>query len=245
MAKGGKKKKKQTGARKPAAKASKLPRAEVVSPPEPLPREPAFDEPGEVAADAVGSPAAIDENPPFPPRDEPAPVGLLRKLDAGIGLLEQIALCGFLLALIGSGLVSAIAGNVFAKSIDWTAEVIRYSVFYIAMIGAALCAQKARMMSMDVLTRLMTSRQKAVTRVVTGFGVVFICVLLVMGGLHLLRETEKFAHPYDFISPEIGKLALPVGAGLIAFHYVLHLLIDLRYFAAGRIAPEAPEGPAH
>ena len=239
MAKG--RKKKSAGSKKPTRK----PAASKKSPSTDVAPEPAFDEPGEVAADAVGSPAAIDENPPFPPADEPAPVGLLRRLDAGIGLVEQIALCGFLVALIGSGLVSAIAGNVFSTSVSWTAEVIRYSVFYIAMIGAALCAQKARMMSMDVLTRLMTSKQKAMARVLTGMFVVFICALLVMGGLHLLKETEKVVHTYDFINPDIGKLALPIGAGLIALHYVLHLLIDIRYFAAGRIAPEAPEGPGH
>jgi TRAP-type C4-dicarboxylate transport system permease small subunit len=210
-----------------------------------MPVAPALESPSEVAADAIGSPAAIDEEPPFPPRGEPAPIGALRAVDGAIGLVEQVALCGFVLSLIVAGLTSAVAGNVFNTGVGWTAEVIQYSVFWIAMIGAALCAQKARMMAMDVLTRLMTPAQKAAARVVTSTGVIVICWLLVQGSLRRIEGTGSLSEAYNTIPPHLGQLAMPIGAGLIASHYIIHLLIDLRYFAAGSIAPEAPAGPGH
>ncbi len=191
-------------------------------------------------------PAAGGPEPaPFPPPNEPFPVGHIRKVDAAIGLAEQVMLCLLLVGLVVSALISAVYGNFLNESIGWTAEVIRYAVFYIAMIGAALCAQKARMMAMDVVTRFMNPLQKAASRVVVALFVIFLCYLLVAASRHLAEETASLHEGYDLISPEIGTIALPLGAALIALHYVLHLLIDVRYFAAGKLPPEPPMSAGH
>ena len=182
-----------------------------------------------------------DDDDVFPPRNEPAPVPALRVFDRALGIAEQAVLCGLLIALIGTAVYSAIMGNLFNKSVDWSQEVIRYSVFFIAMIGAALAGQRQRMITMDIVTRMLTDRTRAYLRVGVAALVIIVCYLLYEGGMQSRGNEAQFTQSDDLISVANGIMALPIGAALIAVHYAIHLIIDVRYLAAGRIPPQ-PKG---
>ncbi len=94
------------------------------------------------------------------PVDEPSGVALLRRANKAVGVVEQAVLAALLLTLITAAILQAIYGNLLNRELGWSDEVIRYSVYYIAMISAAFAAGRQRMISMDILTRVMTARQK-------------------------------------------------------------------------------------
>lgn len=171
----------------------------------------------------------------------PPLVQLLRRINGAVGFLEQVALAVLLLVLIGVGTTQALTDQIANKTFAWSAEVIRYTVFYIAMFGAALASQQLRMISMDVLTRLFGPRGKAVLRIATGVMVISVCLLLVLGGLDARESTAKLSSNYELISPATGLLALPLGAALIAFHFALHAIMDATYLFLGITPPEEEE----
>jgi TRAP-type C4-dicarboxylate transport system permease small subunit len=118
-------------------------------------------------------------------------------------------------------------------------------VFFIAMGGAALAAQRLRMIGMDVLSRFFSRRTRALVRLLHTVLVLFICYLVVTAGLKVRAGEAAHKDDYVFISRQLALLALPVGTGLIGFHYLLHSLIDLSYLLRGREPPEEAEMPLH
>ncbi len=164
----------------------------------------------------------------------PAVVKLLSGVDRFFGLVEQTVLVLLLLVLIGVGAGQAVATK-FDTSWPWSFELIRYSVFFIAMTGAALSAHTQQLIAMDFVTRMLAPRGRARLKIILRLFTVFVCILLVKGGL-LLSDAAS-ATLYHVVNPRHGLLALPIGAGLIALHVTLHLVIDVIYLLGGRVPP--------
>ena len=166
----------------------------------------------------------------------------LRRIDGVIGITEAALLAFFVAALIAVGAFQAITGNVFGKTFNGTNEVIRYSVFCIAMTGSALAAQRKRLISMDVLSRLLSSKARAVLRIVLAFFTVAMCLLLAHGAwqVYLVARGED----YELVPKAISIFFFPAGAVLIAFHITVHAVIDALHLWAGHAAPEPP-APTH
>ena len=73
---------------------------------------------------------------PEPTSDDPPWLLALLKIDRGVGLFEQGLLVALLAGLIAIGAFQAIGRNFFNTSPIWSFELLRYSVFFIAMTGA-------------------------------------------------------------------------------------------------------------
>lgn len=169
---------------------------------------------------------------------------LLRRVDDALGTVEAAAALASLLMLVLVGTWAFIASKLLDQNDTWPIELVRYGVFFVALSGAALAAQKSQMINMDVVTRLMKPRSRAMLRIVTSLLAAAASVLLLWAGLDVRATPAAAASTYDFIPAPIGLIALPLFAGLIAFHFVNHALIDAAYLASGQEPPEA-EKKAH
>ena len=192
---------------------------------------------------------------------DPEPPELVNKLvmvDNAIGYIEQTFLVVALFSLIGVGTYQFVASHVFKINSTWPFAALRNLVFFTAMGGAALAAQKGRMISMDFVARKFSPKNRVILRILIAFFVVFTCYLLFKGGMSVrdsasahsenLNATSflgvQFQALLNFVvNPQNALMVLPVGAVLIALHYALHALTDALYLSAGLIPPEE-EGPA-
>lgn len=182
--------------------------------------------------------------PALPLAETPPRLALhLASVDNAIGLAEHVFLVFALFSLIGVGTYQFVASRLFHINDTWPFEALRYLVFFCAMGGASLAAQKGRMISMDFVARKLPPKGRIILRIAVSAFVVFACMLLVKGGMHV-REAVAGEH-YDFIRPATAYLALPVGGFLIGLHYVLHSLIDVVYLVNGQIPSEEEGVQAH
>ena len=161
-----------------------------------------------------------------------------QRVNGWLGTLEHVGLAVCLGALIAVGTSRAILVEVFNSPFSGADEVIRYMVFFIAMLGAALAAQRVRMIGMDLCARALSSRAQAVVRLLNTLLILFVCYLLIRGGL-LARATST-GIDHEFIPRRIGLLALPIGAGLIAVHYILHATVDVCHLVTGTRQGDEP-----
>ena len=173
--------------------------------------------------------------------EDPGWIQVLLKVDRGVGLAEQSLLVLLLGTLICIGAYQAIGRNFFNKSPVWTFEALRYSVFFIAMTGAALSAHTKQVIRMDVLTRLLSPKGRAIARIITTVFTIFICFLLAYAGLKL-RGALLDEKDYELVRPATGVLAVPIGAMLIAFHLLVQAVVFGATLARGEIPKE--EGQA-
>lgn len=181
--------------------------------------------------------------PPAQRAEPPALVTTIERLDGALGTAEHAFLVLALFSLIGVGTYQFIASRLFSVNDTWPFEALRYLVFFCAMGGASLAAQKGRMISMDFLARKLPSRGRVVLRIFVSLFVVFACFLLFKGGM-TVRDAVS-GEEYDLIKPSTAFLALPVGGVLIGLHYLLHSIVDAIYLANGQIPPEEVAPQAH
>jgi TRAP-type C4-dicarboxylate transport system permease small subunit len=176
-----------------------------------------------------------EEHPPAHP--EPGVVRGLRVIDKAFGLVEAAIVAVFLATLIGVGAYQAISRNFFNSNPDWVDPIIRSSVFLIGMVGAAMAAQSDRMINIDILSRFFPLRAKIAVRIITTLIAVYVCWYLIKAGL-IVRGTMVGERDENIIKAEWVALALPVFTSAIAFHMVLHSVIDAYYLVVGRKPPE-------
>ncbi len=171
---------------------------------------------------------------------DPKGLAIIQKIDNGIGLFEQAFLVLALFSLIGVGTYQFVAGNLFDVHSTWPFEALQYLVFATAMGGAALSAQKGQMITMDFIARKLPAKARVFLRLATSLVVVLACYILYKGGLRAAAATT--AEEYEVIAASKAYMVLPIGAALIAIHYILHGISDVLYLTAGQIPPEE-EGP--
>lgn len=183
----------------------------------------------------------LDEAAP-PPADEPAAAARLRRIDEGIGRAETAVLIVAVTMLIGIAIYQVIADKLLDSRPTWPFEVIRYSVFFVAMGGASLAAQRKGMFNMDLVTRKFSPRGRSILRIATAVVVAVLCALVIKVGLTLRANTFNTKEAHEVFSEADGYTALIVGMGLIALHFVLHAAIEVIYLASGKIPPDPPHG---
>jgi TRAP-type C4-dicarboxylate transport system permease small subunit len=135
-----------------------------------------------------------------------------------------------------------IADKAFDHRPTWPYEVVRFSVFFVAMAGAVLAAQRKGMFHMDLVTRRFSPRGRSILRVATAVLVAILCVLVIKTAITLRANTFATKEEHEIVSNAHGYAALIIGMALIALHFLLHALIEVLYLASGKIPPDPPHG---
>ncbi len=178
-----------------------------------------------------------------PPPDEPASIRALRKLGRALSRVEELVLAAFLVTLILLAVYNAYKRHFSPPSPYWPDEIIRYSVFSIGLLGAALAANSGRLMNIDLVVRLFSPRGRIIVRVLTTLFTLFVCWLLFKGSLEVRAVNLRLHEHGEVITPATGILVLPIAATLIGVHMALHMIIDIYYLAVGRLPPHFDEAP--
>lgn len=171
------------------------------------------------------------------PADEPQIASLLRRINDGIGRVE-VAMLGLLIVV----LIASTVMEMVSAMATWPDEVTRYAVFFIAMTGIALAAQRQGMFHMDLVTRMFPARVRSGLRIATGVMVVILCGLVIQYALRYRAGSHQFNESYELISVANGYLAAVIGFGLVAIHFALHAAIEVAYLTSGKVPPDPPHG---
>jgi TRAP-type C4-dicarboxylate transport system permease small subunit len=179
--------------------------------------------------------AHLGEDEPAPP--EPGPIPVLRAIDRALARVEGVAVTFFLFVLILVGVFGALTRKFAPPSPFWADEVVRYSVFFIGLVGAALAAQSDRLFNIDMFTRAFRPRGRLIIRILSAAFTIVICYLFLTGSL-TLRTLALMDEKGEILDPRWGVLSLPVAMVLIGLHMALHIIIDVYYLGTGRTPPE-------
>jgi TRAP-type C4-dicarboxylate transport system permease small subunit len=216
--------------------------------------EPAKDIPKTRRHESVADPAAEPEPLPrasvvsmeqphgFP--DDGALAAQIRRVDNALGLAEQVALFGILVAVVCVAALAALSDKLFDTQIGrWWHYIVRGGTFAVAMFGAVYATHQQRHLAMDLVSRRLSPRGRLVLGLVLKLFTIAIAAVLFHTGMHL-RET---ASGIDKEHLDLGFMAItdkdivatvPIGAALIILHSILHAVIDVEYLARNKLPPE-------
>jgi TRAP-type C4-dicarboxylate transport system permease small subunit len=178
----------------------------------------------------------VAEEATFP--DDGAMARQLRKIDTHVGTAEQAVLFALLIAVVVSGAFQGLASKLAGKSYPATYEIVRTGVLSIAMIGAAFASHQQRHLAMDLISRRLPPRGRLVLQVFLGLITIFITAVLVRSVWHLFAQVSQEHNANALLPAWVAPVTLPLGGGLIIFHTLLHLVIDVDYLARRKLPPE-------
>jgi TRAP-type C4-dicarboxylate transport system permease small subunit len=177
-----------------------------------------------------------------PAPDEPRAAAVVRRIDDFLGAVETAIAISIVTGLILVAVGQVVADKAFGLHPTWPDEVIRNFVFFVAMSGAVLAAQRKGMFNMDLVTRYFRPRVRSVLRIGAALLIAQMCGLVVRTGIAQRADTLKVTQTHEVISPATAYLALIIGFSLIALHFLLHAAAEIIHLAAGKVPPDPPHG---
>jgi TRAP-type C4-dicarboxylate transport system permease small subunit len=193
------------------------------------------DSPAKVAAPRDELPLAVAHGHGA---DEPPLARAVRRVDDAVGHTERVLLFGAFAVLILTGLYRTFADKALHERPLWAVELMRLSAFAIGMLGAAYATQNRRNFGLDLVSALMSTRFKAITRVFTNLAAAVAAGLLFYGGRLIQEALAKEKQHYEIIPLTVVGWFIPVCALLIMFHVLCHMVIEIDYLRQGKTAPE-------
>ncbi len=183
----------------------------------------------------MGDPSAAAEPPP-------RLAALIRRFDEAMGLGERVLLAMVFAALVAVGFYNTLVDLAWNERPLWALELIKVCVFAIAMLGAAFATHLDRNFSLDLLSRFLGQRGRAVLRIIINLTTIGAAYLLYYGG-ELVRESLGKAHEtHELVPISVIGWFMPLAGVLILLHAINHTVIEISYLAAGRAAPEPEQG---
>jgi TRAP-type C4-dicarboxylate transport system permease small subunit len=178
-------------------------------------------------------------------------MGAIVKIDRAFSKVEEVLLALLLVGMVLLTALQVLLRNIWNTGIDWADIGSQHATLLLGLLGAAVATSEGRHLNIDLVSRLAHGRGRFFVRVlIGGFGVA-ICVYLVVGGWTNYRVTYE---PWlRNLNEGLGAgtalwdqlkqgefpqwftlLMLPLGFGLIGFHFVLRTLLDLSSLVSGK-----------
>lgn len=216
-----------------------------------LDREPAIaTEPGpaapvaaEVADEVASEPplrqsmAQIGDDQPLAFPDDGDLAKRLRKADHVAGTVEQAVLFALLAVVVIAGASAGIADKL-GKTLPSTDYIVRTGVLAIALIGAAFASHQQRHLAMDLVSRRLKPRGRLILRLFLGAVTIFVVGILMTSFWRDFKQLSGEHNANNPLPPWLAPSTLPIGGGLVIFHTLLHLIIDVDYLVRGKLPPE-------
>lgn len=144
-------------------------------------------------------------------------------------LLEDSFLICLLGAMIFLALTQIVLRNIFDNGLDWIDPLLRLLVLWVGMAGAMVATREDHHISIDVFTRIMSTRVQQAVRV---FIDVFTCLVASIVSYHAVRlvlmdqEAESIA--FASVPSWVCELILPLAFTVIALRYLIFAVIHAK-----------------
>lgn len=160
--------------------------------------------------------------------------GIIRVYRAGmtaLAFVTSLVLVGLVVLVLVSVAVRYL--GLFPGSLHWVAELTRFSIIWIVMLGAAIALDRGAHVAVDLTDRLPPAWRRPIQALALALGLAFIGALAVYG-FKLSSATMRQLSPALKLPMGYAYLAMPVGGTIM-------LLQSLLFIAIPRIRQHPPE----
>jgi len=149
----------------------------------------------------------------------------LKRFFGFLGLLEIGILALLLATLVSLGCLQIVLRNFFHQGIIWADPMMRHIVLWLGCLGGAYATTKMRHIGIDVLTRFLPKKARAVRDRVVYLATAGVAVMLGFAALKLVLEEKSFGEK-DFLNiyTWLLQVILPAAFLLIAYRCLVNTI---------------------
>ena len=154
------------------------------------------------------------------------------RLGRAVHTVETALLVVLLLLMIGIAVYQVLARNLFGTGIVWGDELVRVSVLWVTMIGAASAAATDSHIRIDIVSRFASEKMNALANRITSAFTALVCGLVGWYSVRFIR--------WDYLDDTIGfgavpawvcELIIPIAAAVMALRYLIRAVTGGRAHA--------------
>lgn len=139
-------------------------------------------------------------------------------------LLENSLLMLMLGAMIGLGAMQIVQRNLFGTAFVWSDELLRILVLWLALAGAVAASRDDKHISIDILSRILSEKNRLLLRLVLDLFTTVVCSLLAWHSARfVLVEKEFGATLLGGLPAWPFQVIIPIAFLLIAWRYGVFL----------------------
>ncbi len=158
----------------------------------------------------------------------PHPRSVLERLGGVLAAVEDGILVSLLTAMVGLAGTQILLRNLWDSSIGWGDPLLRVTVMWVGLLGAMAASRDDNHITIDLVSRLLEGRAKAVTRIITGLFSSVVCLALAWHGMRfVLFEREDQAIAFASVPAWVCELIIPVAFGIMALRFLTGVLAEL------------------
>jgi TRAP-type C4-dicarboxylate transport system permease small subunit len=164
-----------------------------------------------------------------------------RAIVAVNGALAQVEKTILLVATAAMllSVMAAILTRQFGVDVPWVTPAELALMIVSTFAGAALATSQRRHISMDLLTKVVSLRGRAILSILTSALGACISTFLAIAGVMWVRTNMEFGDPISLalkIPDWYLQAVVPTGFALCTIHFVLNLLLDARGLVTGDLS---------
>lgn len=149
----------------------------------------------------------------------------LKFIDEIIAKIESIVLIALLTLMVVVGFAQVVLRNLFETGISWADPMLRYSVLWIAFIGASLATRENRHINIDVLTRFLPLRIKRVVSILMNLFALSVCIILLKASIDFMKMEIEFPREvFAGIKNWMLEIIIPIGFLLMSLRFAIAVL---------------------
>jgi TRAP-type C4-dicarboxylate transport system permease small subunit len=168
-------------------------------------------------------------------------VNILNKLDQVLAKGEAAVLILLLSLMTVVVFLQVVFRYVLTQPLTWSEELARYLFVWLSVLGAALGTQKSGHFGLDFFYRLLPEGGKRLSRIISLMLIGAVVLVILIQGIVLVQKTRFQESPAMLISMAWPYAALPIGAGLMAFHLLVALIKEAKAIKRDERVEEIPE----
>lgn len=152
--------------------------------------------------------------------------------------VERIAACSFLVATLGLIILQVISRYIFNAPLTWTEELARFALLWFTFVSAGFVMARRVHIAVDIVASKL-GRTGTVVLDTFALGMVIIAsATMAFAGAEFAASAARLSAPATSLPMSLVYSSAVVGFGLICFHAVVHLYLNIRH---PELVPDAME----
>jgi TRAP-type C4-dicarboxylate transport system permease small subunit len=156
----------------------------------------------------------------------------LENLNKWIERAETAVLVLVLGFMVIFAFLQVVLRNIFNEGILWGDIFLRHLVLWVGFLGASLATREAKHINIDVFTRFLSDKGKAILHLITNLFSVFICLLLSKAGWTFVQDEKMMGTTiFSEVPAWYFQIIIPIGFLLMAFRFLIQSFENIRSLA--------------
>ncbi len=169
---------------------------------------------------------------------------LIAVIDKNLAYFETALIVLILSVVVLMAFLQVFLRNIFSTGILWADIFLRHLVLWVGFIGASIATRENKHINIDVLTRLAPEKARAYIHLITDVVTMGVSIVLAIAGYNFLAlEIEFNTILFENVPAWIFEIIIPIGFGMIAFRYLLKIIICILDISEGKTEPLPPPAP--